>query len=742
MEVQKMLRRGRLPLIVVLFVCFCLILSFSHSYASEKYAVLISAGKSPGDYDCTGSSYWYDLFLMYEALIGLGYTHDHIYVLYANGSDFDSRHPRFSANEFHPEWPDQITDYNNYKATIDTFFGWLGPVITEDDDLFVWWMGHGSHYGDCNDVEFLIENTYEKVRDYEFKGYLDNISNYRTRVISFMTCFSGGIIDEFMNDTNTIVSTSSNCELSSYMGSGESPAFNTFDGSIVRHSEYNYNLACALAGKDALGNPIDPASIDLNGDMITDMQEVLSYLWDNKTKFGSAEDSWCSYPQFYDSSGIADHCTLLNTYRCTFVDKDAPGIGDGSNWYNAYTTIQSALNNAPTNNLVLVADGIYYESGIRFNGKPLTLKSLKGPDSTIINGNNSNSVFIFNASEDADSIVDGFTITNGHPQYYGGGIYCGTNSSPTIRSCNIEQNTAAYGGGIYCSASSPNISNCKISDNHVSSYAGGIFCTNSSPNIGNCTISDNSSSYYAGGIECLYYSNPSITNCIINGNSCNYSGGGIWCNNHSSPSIANCTIINNSGRYGGGIYCLSYSSPVITNTILARNDASWYGGALCSRRSQPQMINCTITDNDAYLGGGLYIYWDYPNSPIIKNCILWNDSPDEIYLYSGNPIVTYSDVQYAYGIYPGTGNIKGDPQFFDPDDPINPDYRICRIHDYADPENPIPYFSPCENAGTETGAPNIDRDYMKRIVDPSMPWLKYDIGAYECYGLFKRINDD
>ncbi len=61
--------------------------------------------------------------------------------------------------------------------------------------------------------------------------------------------------------------------------------------------------------------------------------------------------------------------------------------------------------------------------------------------------------------------------------------------------------------------------------------------------------------------------------------------------------------------------------------------------------------------------------YNYDNSsPTLTNCILWGDSPAEI--YGDTPTVTYSDVG---GGWPGLGNIDADPCFVDAN---NGDYHL------------------------------------------------------------------
>ena len=183
---------------------------------------------------------------------------------------------------------------------------------------------------------------------------------------------------------------------------------------------------------------------------------------------------------------------------------------------------------------------------------------------------------------------------------------------------------------------------------------GGIFCLNSSPTITNCTISGNRASYACGGISCDS-SSPTITNCTISGNTADYSGG-IGCRD-SFPIITNCTISDNNADIGaGGIYC-GQSNPTITHCTMSGNSAGTFGGAIACENSDP----------------------------MITNCILWGDSAlygPEIYVTSGSPAVTYSDVQ---GGWSGKGNIDADPLFVGGGD----------FH--------LTVNSPCIDSGTDAG---------------------------------------
>ena len=228
-----------------------------------------------------------------------------------------------------------------------------------------------------------------------------------------------------------------------------------------------------------------------------------------------------------------------------------------------YTSIQEGINNADNGDTVLVYPGTYYEN-INYYGKSITVASLllTTQDTiyishTIINGNQNGSVVEFVSGEGLNSIIKGFTITNGFASYIdsipaGGGIKC-INSSPTIAKNIIKEN----GCDLYING-------------------GGIYCENSNSHIINNTISYNEGAYYGAGI-CIYDSSEVLIkgNVIFNNLTCSgygvAKGGGIFCGgNMCYAVIEQNTICNNIVDFGnGGGICSNNVS--IVNTILWNN---------------------------------------------------------------------------------------------------------------------------------------------------------------------------
>ncbi|UCF42772.1 MAG: right-handed parallel beta-helix repeat-containing protein, partial [Planctomycetota bacterium] len=401
-----------------------------------------------------------------------------------------------------------------------------------------------------------------------------------------------------------------------------------------------------------------------------------------------------------------------------------------------YDAIQSAIDDASPGEEIEAAPGTYYEA-IDFKGKAVRVYSSGGADVTTIDGTGYYHVLQCVSGEDANTILEGFTITGGNASgtdsnSSGGGMF-NHDSSPTVTNCTFSGNSANGGGGMFnWDNSSPTVTNCTFSGNSTIAGGGMLNWYNSNPTVTNCTFSGNSAALgYGGGMLNQVDSSPTVTNCTFSNNDAGDNGGGMWNQVGSSPTVTNCTFSSNSAAdYGGGMCNWENSSPTVTNCTFSNNDAGDYGGGMFNLGSNPRVTNCTFSGNEAgYEGGGM---WNYGSSnPTITNCILWGDTPDEIYNISSSPSVTYSDLE---GGWTGTGNINADPLFVDA---AGGNLRLSAgsacIDAGYNAAVPADTFD-LDNDGNTTEPIPWDLDGRTRFVDGDYnDTITVDMGAYE-YG--------
>jgi predicted outer membrane repeat protein len=395
-----------------------------------------------------------------------------------------------------------------------------------------------------------------------------------------------------------------------------------------------------------------------------------------------------------------------------------------------YKTIQDAIDDASDGDIIIVADGTYTGDGnidIDFMGKSITLKSENGPQHCIIDCLDMSRAFEFHSGEDANTILDGFTVTNG--------------------------SVGDYGGAILCTASSPAINNCIFIENRAGNYGGAIAnMYSSSPLLTNCTFTKNSvgpttsSIAYGGAVFNLDKSSPTLIDCTFTNNYAQYFGGAIYNEDNCNPVIIKCNITANSAQHGGGVYNYNNCNPIIQNSILDKNTAQ-YGGAIKNSEAQVTLINCTLTENHADMGGGIWNAWNGASE--LLSCILWNNSDQygtsqtaqinsspsiPNMLSTSQPVtsVNYCCIQGLTGSLGGVGNISDDPLFYNPD---SNDYHLksngwrWSVTQQSWTHDDV--TSPCIDAGNP-GSPLFDEP-LSIDGDISNRWgqnVRINMGAY------------
>jgi len=232
--------------------------------------------------------------------------------------------------------------------------------------------------------------------------------------------------------------------------------------------------------------------------------------------------------------------TGIKWLETIYVNELASGLNNGSDWENAYTDLQSALDIARTNQKIFVAKGIYkphlndrhvsfkLKSGVSMFGgfignetgvdsiqiasrdllinRTVISGDLAENDDNFSNYNDNSYHVVWVDGADSATILDGFWVKSGnangstYPDCAGGGIYI-KNGEPRILNCVFYENYAKYGGG-----------GCISSDSAIKIEQACF--------INNCFINNNCNSNISSALTTYSFVMPSLINTIVWG--CKY----------------------------------------------------------------------------------------------------------------------------------------------------------------------------------------------------------------------------
>jgi uncharacterized protein (TIGR03437 family) len=368
-------------------------------------------------------------------------------------------------------------------------------------------------------------------------------------------------------------------------------------------------------------------------------------------------------------------------------------------------TIQAAILSASNGDTVLVSPGTYREK-IDFSKRAITVKSLSGPDVTIIDGGQNGTVVSFTQGEGSNSILQGFTIQNGSNS----GIYV-SGSSPTILSNKIIHNTGCEGGGINVNFGSPLIRLNTLTSNGGSTTCGGrggggiIIAGDSKAQVLDNTITGNTATGDGGGILNWAGGATLVRHNVITGNIASGSGGAM-----ASVNSANMTIVGNlmAGNKASGPGAIWFSNPpaaLINNTIAdnqsTNNTLSAVSGVQTSFSPQLRIIGNLII---ASAGQVAFVCGTYNASPIAG-------------VFQNNDVYAGGSAPYANCVDQtgSANNISANPKFLNSS---AANYRLQAT-------------SPAINAGDPTPVELISTDLDG---NPQFRSGKVDMGAFEYPG--------
>jgi len=427
-------------------------------------------------------------------------------------------------------------------------------------------------------------------------------------------------------------------------------------------------------------------------------------------------------------------------YPRFYVDVNATGNNDGTSWTNAFTNLQTALDNASNSaeKAVWIAQGVY-KPGVQrtdafvvdteeiniyggFNGTEITLEDRDlANNQTILSGDlnsdDDNDISFFNtlriensytilniASTVNNILVDGITITGGHAnnssgsaiQNRGSAIYTNEFSGNfAMKNCTIKNNVADREGNITLDTEMAQVANITIENciinNNFCRYSAGLHIVGRVQS--DVTVNVNNS---------LFYEN--VADNVASSLGFTASSIGIFSNNATvNASIVNNTFTNN--------YDLGTQSTNDKGTIVLRR---------FSNTSPSPVLNANVHNNifyQNYFTSGEVLatsdigLMNMPSNLINSLTFTHNLTTNEATLAAKTSNLTSNN------------NISGEPEFKD-----------VSANDYT-----ITAFSAGYNAGDNSVVPTAlttDLAGNNRIINSTV-----DIGAYEYDGPIPDVTE-
>lgn len=246
--------------------------------------------------------------------------------------------------------------------------------------------------------------------------------------------------------------------------------------------------------------------------------------------------------------------SLAGTVHVDATNPNCPGSGSQT---DPFCSIQAGIQAAILGDTVLVAPGVYVET-LDFLGKAITVESVAGPSTTIIDANFVGSCVTFASNEGRQSVLRGFRLIHG-----GGTITVGP----------LGQNVRA-GLGVFIQSASP-----VLDDNEIDGHAP----------ISPPTESLGAAIYAQGG-------SPAIVGNVISKNVAT-SGGGLYATACSNLSIeANYFRSNEGVSTGAAIELRDCQSATVVGNDFERNGEQGMFGPPLSSSASLYLLRCNDVD--------------------------------------------------------------------------------------------------------------------------------------------------
>jgi len=321
-----------------------------------------------------------------------------------------------------------------------------------------------------------------------------------------------------------------------------------------------------------------------------------------------------------------------------------------------HASIQDGLDAADTDAVICVNPG-FYDEALVFPAVDVHLLGVAGPGLTIVDAGGADRVVVMDAGQ-ADHLIEGFTLSNGHGPY-GGGVYL-SNVSAELRHLVVEENSAVLsGGGIYAQGGPFNLSNVTLVGNTSEGSAGGIALIADSTTMTNVLVHGNNAIEEGAGI--VTRSGSLVLDrvqCVSNYS--DHLGGGIYThanvNNPATTEMNNVILLDNSAHQGAGIYITEYSAVTMVNTSVVSNEAGLTGGGIyIGTNSDVTLQNTAVAYCGAINGAGIRLSGE-GNTISALGCAFGENDPND---FDGTPDLTNGNLFVSPGFLDVTGGLPG-----------------------------------------------------------------------------------
>ena len=167
-----------------------------------------------------------------------------------------------------------------------------------------------------------------------------------------------------------------------------------------------------------------------------------------------------------------------------------------------------------------------------------------------------------------------------------------------------------------------------------------------------------------------------MDHCVVSGNSSAGVGGGMLVYNYCTALLTDCAIRHNMANgtgNGGGIYS-AYATTTLDDCVISDNAASTWGGGAYGSGGTVTFNGCTFAGNLGDAAGNA-LSAEGNADAWITDCIIWDDSSDEIFVVWGSVNISHTCIRGGVpaAVADSGGNISDSPLFVDA---ANGDYRL------------------------------------------------------------------